>query len=72
MSKQKKKRNKVYTGVGAKVTQSTVVRVEAVKRNKTSQWWHDRKKFVRPVATIVGVIALVIILLSGLLQLLVS
>lgn len=69
MAKQKKKRNKAYTGAGAKVTQPTVVRVEAVKRSKTGQWWFEHKKFARPVATVAGVVALIIILLSGLISL---
>lgn len=72
MAKQKKKRNKSYTGAGAKVTQPSVVRVEAVKRSKTGQWWHERKKFVRPVTTVVGVAILVIVILSGLLQLIIG
>lgn len=72
MSKQKKKRNKAYSGAGAKVTQPTVVRVSAVQRSKSGQWWFEHKKFARPVATVAGVIILVVVLVSGLVQLFVG
>lgn len=68
MAKQKKKRNKAYTGAGAKVTQPTVVRVEAVQRSQLGQWWFEKKKFVRPVLIGAGVIFLLIILISELVR----
>lgn len=56
MAKQRKKRNKKYAGSGARVEQPQVVRVEAVKRSKTGQWWFEKKKFAKPVLIAAGVI----------------
>lgn len=60
MGKQKKKRNKVYTGAGASVTQTTVTRVRAENRNKAQQWWLEKKRFAKPVL-ITAAVALVVI-----------
>ena len=49
MAKQKKKRNKVYTGADAAITRPVITRIEAVNRNKISQWWFDRKRILKPV-----------------------
>ena len=49
MGKQKKKRNKIYTGTDAAITRPVITRIEAVNRNKASQWWFDRKKALKPV-----------------------
>lgn len=62
MAKQKKKRNKKYTGTDAAMTRPSITRVQAVNRSKLGQWWHDRKRIVKPIL-IVAVVALVIILL---------
>ena len=60
MVKQKKKRNKVYTGADAKVTRPSVTRVKAVKRNRIQQWWLDNKRIAKPVL-ITGAVILVIV-----------
>lgn len=49
MSKQKKKRNKAYTGAGSNASRPQTIRVAAVKRNKYQLWWHERKRVVKPV-----------------------
>jgi hypothetical protein len=49
MTKQKKKRNKVYTGADAVITRPVVTRISATNRNKVSQWWFDRKTFLKPI-----------------------
>ena len=60
MAKQKKKRNKVYTGQDAAVTHATVTRISAANRNKLQQWWFDKKRIAKPV--LIGTaIALVVI-----------
>lgn len=59
-NKQKKKRNKVYTGVDAAKTQPTITRVTAVKRSRLGQWWFDHKKQAKPII-ITTVVVLVIV-----------
>jgi len=58
-NKQKKKRNKVYTGADAAITRPTVTRISAVHRSKPGQWWHDHKRIARPIIIAVVVIAFV-------------
>lgn len=60
MAKQKKKRNKVYTGANASVTKTTVTHVTAENRNKLQQWWLEKKRFAKP-ALIAGGVGVVII-----------
>jgi len=60
MTKHKKKRNKVYSGADAAITRPVVTRISAANRNKASQWWFDRKSFLRPIL-ITSAIAIVII-----------
>jgi|LSQX01.3.fsa_nt_gb maltodextrin utilization protein YvdJ len=69
MSRPKKKRSKRYQGAGAKQASPQVIRVAAVKRSKTSQWWHENKRSVVTTATVVFVIAVIALLLIGLVQL---
>lgn len=59
-NKQKKKRNKVYRGVDAAVTQPTVTRISAIKRNKLQQWWLEKKRIVKPV-TIAALVVIVVV-----------
>jgi hypothetical protein len=47
-NKQKKKRNKVYTGVDAAIDRP-VVKISAVNRSKVGQWWFDHKRIARPI-----------------------
>lgn len=60
MAKQKKKRNKKYTGADAAMTRPSITRVQAVNRSKLGQWWHDRKRVVKPIL-IIAAVALVVI-----------
>jgi hypothetical protein len=57
MGKNKKKRNKQYTGVDAANSQPNVIKISAVNRSKPSQWWFDNKKTMKP-ALIIGAVAL--------------
>jgi hypothetical protein len=66
MAKQKKKRNKKYSGSEAKVTQPQVVRVQAVQRSKAGQWWFEKKKFAKPILIATGVVLVVVLLLTEL------
>jgi hypothetical protein len=68
MVKQKKKRNKVYTGVDASVARPVITRIHAIKRNKVQQWWFDRKKIAKPVLIAVGIAIIVIWLLVELIR----
>jgi hypothetical protein len=60
MGKQKKKRNKVYTGQGASVSKPTVTRLSAADRNKVQQWWHDKKRVAKPVIIAALVVIVVV------------
>ena len=68
MAKQKKKRNKVYTGANASVTKTTVTRVTAENRNKLQQWWLEKKRFTKPALIAGGVGVVVIWLLVELIR----
>ncbi len=69
MSKQKKKRNKQYTGAGSNAVRPQTIRVEAVQRNKAQLWWHERKRVLKPALIAAAVIAIVAWLLFELLSL---
>jgi len=63
-NKQKKKRNKAYTGVDAALTRPVVTKISAVNRNRVSQWWFEHKKIARPIiiaSIVVAVIAILIV-----------
>jgi hypothetical protein len=60
MAKQKKKRNKQYTGVDAAVTRPSVTRISAVHRSPVKQWWFDNKRIARPVLIGVGVVLILV------------
>jgi len=62
-NKQKKKRNKVYTGIDAAVTRPVVTKISAVNRNRVSQWWFDHKKIARPIIIAAIVVAVIVILI---------
>ena len=68
MAKQKKKRNKVYTGADASVARPVITRIQAVKRNKVQQWWFDRKKVAKPVLIAAGVLLVVVWLVFELIR----
>ena len=60
MSKQKKKRNKVYSGADASLNRPIITHLEAADRNKLSQWWFDRKRTLKPILITSGVVILVV------------
>lgn len=62
MTKNKKKRNKVYRGKDAAMTQPIVTRVEAANRNKLAQWWFEKKRVARPLI-IAGLVAIALVIL---------
>lgn len=49
MVKQKKKRNKSYTGADAALTRPVITRVTAANRGKIGQWWFEHKRVMKPV-----------------------
>lgn len=72
MAKQKKKRNKAYTGAGATSARPTVTHISAVNRGKLGQWWFDNKRIAKPVLIAGGVIAGLAIVIVGFIDLLVK
>ena len=63
MAKQKKKRNKVYTGADAAITRPIITRISAVNRSKIGQWWFDNKRIMKPVLITSGIVFFVIIII---------
>ena len=63
MTKQKKKRNKVYRGADASITRPIVTRISAANRNKVQQWWFEKKRIAKPV----GIAAIVVVVIAWLL-----
>lgn len=63
MGKNKKKRNKVYTGVDAAMTQPVITKISAVNRSKPAQWWFDHKRIAKPILITSGIIVFVIIII---------
>lgn len=69
MSKQKKKRNKAYTGAGSNAVRPKTIRVEAVQRNRAQLWWHERKRVLKPVLIGTAIVVVIAYLLYELLRL---
>jgi hypothetical protein len=69
MSKNKKKRNKAYTGADAAIVRPVITRIEAVQRSKIGQFWFDKKKIIKPILTAAAVVAIVIILILQIISL---
>lgn len=69
MGKNKKKRDKSYKGAGAATTRPAITRIEAVNRNRVSQWWVDHKRIAKPVGIASGVGAIIIVLLVEIVRL---
>ena len=63
MSKNKKKRNKVYAGADAAITKPIITRIEAVQRSKIGQFLFEKKKLLKPVLIASGVVIVVIVLI---------
>ena len=68
MAKQKKKRNKAYTGADAAVTRPVITRISAANRSKIGQWWFDRKRVLKPVLITTGIILLIVWLIIELVR----
>lgn len=62
MSKNKKKRNKIYAGADAAITKPVITRIEAVQRSKIGQFWFEKKKLLKPILITSGIAIAVIIL----------
>jgi len=63
MAKNKKKRNKIYTGVDAAMTRPTVTRISATNRSKIGQWWFEHKRILKPILVISGIVIFFIIMI---------
>lgn len=69
-NKQKKKRNKKYSGADARVTTPQVTRVSAEERSALKEWWLNYGRMVRLLGIAAGavlVLGLVIVGIIGLL-----
>ena len=69
MSKVKKKRTKRYQGSDAKHVRPQVIRVDAVKRSKTGQWWHENRRRITIGLVIVAVVSVLSLIVTELLGL---
>ena len=63
MPKQKKKRNKLYTGADAAITRPIITHISATNRSKLGQWWFERKKALKPILITSGIIIFVILMI---------
>jgi hypothetical protein len=63
MAKNKKKRNKVYTGADATMTRPVITRLSAANRSKLGQYWFDHKRVLKPILKVSGVVIVIIILI---------
>jgi len=69
MTKQKKKRNKVYRGADASVTRPVVTKISAANRNGMQQWWFEKKRFAKPVLIAAGVVIAIVWIVYELIRL---
>lgn len=69
MTKQKKKRNKVYRGADASVTRPVVTKISAANRNGVQQWWFEKKRFAKPVLIAAGVVIAIVWIIYELIRL---
>jgi len=72
MTKQKKKRNKVYRGTEAATTRPTITKLQAVHRNPVQQWWYDKKRILKPTLIAAGVTGVTLLLIYELIRLVVG
>jgi hypothetical protein len=72
MPKQKKKRNKIYTGTDASMARPTVTRISAANRNKIQQWWFEKKRIAKPIIIAVIVVTVIVWLLAELVRVIVT
>jgi hypothetical protein len=69
MTKQKKKRNKVYRGADASVTRPVVTKISAANRNGVQQWWFEKKRFAKPISIAAGVVIAIVWIIYELIRL---
>ena len=69
MAKNKKKRNKVYTGAEAALTKPIITRITAANRSKIGQWWFDNKKIAKPILIAIGVVTFIVIMIIEIVRL---
>lgn len=72
MGKKTKKRNKKYTGADAASTRPKVTRVQAVSRSRTGQWWHDRKRVLKPIIITTIVVIVIVWLVVELIRIIIN
>ncbi|HZJ34582.1 MAG TPA: hypothetical protein VFD55_01030 [Candidatus Angelobacter sp.] len=63
MTKNKKKRNKVYSGADAAVVRPIITHISAANRSKLGQWLFEHKKIIKPILIAVGVVTFIIIII---------
>jgi len=63
MAKNKKKRNKIYTGADATVVRPIITRISATNRSKLGQWLFEHKKIIKPILIAIGVLIFIIIII---------
>jgi len=63
MAKNKKKRNKIYTGADAAITKPIITRISAANRSKVGQWWFDNKRIAKPILITSGIVIFLIIII---------
>jgi len=68
-NKQRKKRNKAYTGADAAITRPVVTKISAVNRSKPGQWWFDHKRIAKPIIIASLVVIAIVILIVQLVSL---
>lgn len=65
MVKQKKKRNKKYQGVDARVSTPTVTRVSAEERSRFKEWWLVYGRLTKFIGAAVGIVIVLILTIIG-------
>lgn len=65
MAKVKKKRTKKYSGVDAPSRQPSIRRISAVQRSRFSQWLHDKRPVIKAIGTIIAIVLLIALLITG-------
>ena len=63
MGKNKKKRNKIYTGADAAITKPIITRIEAANRSKIGQWWFENKKTLKPILIAAGIVIFIAVII---------
>ena len=68
MGKNKKKRNKVYTGADAAVVRPIITRISATNRSKIGQWIFEHKKIIKTVLIACGIVIFIVIIIFGIIN----